>query len=410
MKLTWGQLFWPTQSDARVVGPPESDLECDVSVVGAGVTGALIADALARAGRDVVVIDKREPGWGSTGASTSLVLYELDTPLIELERLVGSEDAREVYRMGVGAIGKLEELVASLGDDCGFCRRESIYLCSDDSDFPELRAEFEARKRADLRVDLVGREDLRSLLGFERAGAIISHDAAEVDPYRLTQALLGRAMSRGMRLFGRCELMGTKIMDGGAVARTSSGCSIRARTVVYATGYEAAAMIGGNLSDKQVTYAAVSEHVEDLAGWWKRALIWETARPYLYLRTTSDRRAMIGGLDDREHGGVSDETHLRRKAAQLKEEFENLFPEIPFVIDAAWAGVFETTPDGMPYIGGHPNFPNSMFALGYGGNGLTFAVIAAEIIGDGCRGVSNEGERLFRFGREKIQARKSKRR
>ena len=232
-----------------------------------------------------------------------------------------------------------------------------------------------------------------------RAGAIISHDAAEVDPFRLTQSLLARALSRGMRLFGHCELTGTRLEDGGVVARTSPGCSIRARKVVYATGYEAAAMIGANLADKQVTYAAVSEPVNDLVRWWKRALIWETARPYLYLRTTPDRRAMIGGLDDREHGRISDEKNLSRKAGALKAEFEKLFPQIPFVIDAAWAGVFETTPDGMPYIGGHLKFPNCMFALGYGGNGLTFAVIAAEIIGDGCRGVRNQGKRLFRFGR-----------
>jgi len=399
MKLTWGQLFWPMQSDARKFAPPESDLECDVLIVGAGMTGALIADALTGSGRDVVVIDKREPGCGSTGASTSLLLYELDTPLIELEKLIGWEDAREVYRMGVGAIRKLEELVSSLGDDCGFCRRESVYLCSKDGDFPNLRREFEARKRADLRVDLLGREELRTLFGFDRAGAIASHDAAEVDPYRLTQKLIERAISQGLRLFAHCELTGMRSLSKGVIARTSSGPSIRAKKIIYATGYEAASTIGGKLAEQQVTYAAVSEPVKSLEGWWKRAVIWETARPYLYLRTTADDRAMIGGLDDREHGSIGDEKHLRRKAGELKREFEQLFPDIPFVIDAAWAGVFDTTPDGMPYIGKHQKFPGAMFALGYGGNGLTFAVIAAEIIGEGCVGKRHAAGGLFGFDR-----------
>jgi len=328
-----------------------------------------------------------------------LLLYELDKPLIELESLVGREDARQVYRMGVHAIGKLEQVVSSAGDDCGFCRRESVYLCSDEKDFPDLRKEFEARKRAGLRVDLLGREDLRSLFGFERAGAILSHDAAEVDPFRLTQKLLGRAAGNGARLFGHCELTEARAVDEGVVAKTSSEHSIRAEKVVYATGYEAATMIGEELVEKQVTYAAVSEPVENLEGWWKRALIWETARPYLYVRTTHDGRAMIGGLDDREHGAITNEKHLRRKAGELKREFEKLFPGIPFVVDAAWAGVFETTPDGMPYIGEHPKFPHSTFALGYGGNGMTFAVIAAEVIGEEFGGKANGAGRLFGFDR-----------
>lgn len=82
MKLTWGQPFWPGQSrSAECEHPITAACRCDVLVVGAGITGAMIADALVASGFDVLVVDKRQSGCGSTSASTALLLYELDTPL-----------------------------------------------------------------------------------------------------------------------------------------------------------------------------------------------------------------------------------------------------------------------------------------------------------------------------------------
>jgi glycine/D-amino acid oxidase-like deaminating enzyme len=399
MKLTWGQLFWPTQSPSPRYPPPQSDLECHVLVVGAGLTGALIADSLTRLGHDVILIDKREPGCGSTGASTSLLLYELDTPLVELTTLIGEQAASHVYRLGVDSIRQFAQLAKSLPDDFGFRLRKSLYLCSDQKELPDLTREYHARRRAGLRVDLLGRDDLRSRFAFDRPGAIVSHDAAELDPFRLTQQLLKRATPQGLRVFGHCELKDTIPGDTRVVAKTSAGPTITAARIIYATGYEAAAMIGEQLAQTQVTYAAVSEPVDAFPDWWERALLWETARPYLYLRTTPDNRAMIGGLDDHRHNSVTDKAHLARKSARLKSEFEKLFPRTPFTPHAAWAGIFETTPDGMPYIGPHPRFPRSLFALGYGGNGLTFAMTATQLLQDFCTDKPNPHSTLFAFSR-----------
>jgi glycine/D-amino acid oxidase-like deaminating enzyme len=65
----------------------------------------------------------------------------------------------------------------------------------------------------------------------------------------------------------------------------------------------------------------------------------------------------------------------------------------------AWAGTFGTTKDGLPYLGVHPRFPHTFFALGYGGNGITFSLMAAEILRDAFLGRKNHDARLFRFGR-----------
>ena len=81
------------------------------------------------------------------------------------------------------------------------------------------------------------------------------------------------------------------------------------------------------------------------------------------------------------------------------KKFARLFPEMPLEVAYAWAGTFGETKDGLAYIGVHRRFPHTFFALGYGGNGITFSVIAAEIIRDQFLGRANGDARLFRFGR-----------
>ena len=68
-------------------------------------------------------------------------------------------------------------------------------------------------------------------------------------------------------------------------------------------------------------------------------------------------------------------------------------------VDFAWAGTFGETVDGLPYIGAHPEWPCCQFALGYGGNGITFSALAAGIVRDAILGRANPHADLFRFDR-----------
>ena len=76
-----------------------------------------------------------------------------------------------------------------------------------------------------------------------------------------------------------------------------------------------------------------------------------------------------------------------------------MFPRIPFEPEYVWGGTFAQTADGLAYIGESPELPHAYFALGYGGNGITFAAIAARIITDLYIGRDNSDAHIFRFGR-----------
>src|SRR5688500_14610771 len=130
MDLKSGHPFWAVKNGLLQAFPPlREDRRCDVAVVGGGITGALIADALAARGHDVTVVEQREIGWGSTAASTALVQYEIDTYLFELADRYGDAEANLAYRACAEAIGLLEDTVRDLGV-VGFARNDSLYYAS----------------------------------------------------------------------------------------------------------------------------------------------------------------------------------------------------------------------------------------------------------------------------------------
>ena len=115
MDLASPQPFWPLRNGLLSVYPSlKEDVTCDIVVLCAGISGAFVAECLSREGLDIVVLDKRDVGGGSTSASTALLQYEIDMPLVELSNRIGRRDAEECYRLCHDSIDSIERLVAKL--------------------------------------------------------------------------------------------------------------------------------------------------------------------------------------------------------------------------------------------------------------------------------------------------------
>src|SRR4051812_21798084 len=103
MQLWSGAPYWLLR-DGLINPEPIPVRDCDVAVVGAGITGALIADALTSNGLGVTVLDRRSPGEGSTAVSTGILTYELDVELTELVERIGETRAVRAYRAAVEGV------------------------------------------------------------------------------------------------------------------------------------------------------------------------------------------------------------------------------------------------------------------------------------------------------------------
>lgn len=401
MDLTSGYPFWPVANGLiRTYPRLDTDLRCDVAVIGGGITGALVAHHLVDAGFDTVVLDKREIGWGSTGASTALLQYEIDVTLADLSKLIGPDRAGRAYLACREAVDTLAGLAARLPEDVGFARKKSLYLASRNRDCKPLHAELEMRRAIGLDVEWLDEAAIAARFSFSRPAGLLTPDAAQMDAYRFTHALLHDAAARGLRVFDRTNITDIDTSKSDVHLQTGDGPVVKARNVVFATGYETHEFLGEKMARLISTYAVVSEPLASFDGWGEDAcVIWEHAHPYLYLRTTEDGRVIVGGEDDAFRNPERRDRRLPKKAERLTKRFREMFPQIDFRVEFAWAGTFGETRDGLAYIGEHPDWPHAWFALGYGGNGITYSVIAAEIVRDGLLGRVHRNADLFRFDR-----------
>lgn len=395
MKLVSGDTPWTEQAPASVRSEPLSrNVKTEVVVVGAGVTGALIADSLSERGFDVVVLDRREAGTGSTQASTALLQYDLDVPLADLLELLPQDRAARAFQLGVEGIDALE--TAAEGIDCGFERRRSLYIASQKRDVPELQREFEARQAAGLKVSWATQKLLLKQWGVHAAAAIVSEDAAQVDPVRLTHGLLERAKNRGARIIEQAAVSEILEYDG-VLVRTDCGRAIRAKRFVHAGGYEAHTLLPKGSAKLFSTFAFESEPVESDGGAWRdRALLWEFADPYLYARW-SGNRIIVGGEDVPRRDDCR--KLLDGKCGALLEKFGRWLPDLKLLVANSWCGPIATTEDGLGFVGPIRDRSPILLALCYGGNGTVHAAMAAKMIGDEIEGKKNADADLFRVRR-----------
>lgn len=404
MDLHTGRPVWSISDDARHTpnfAKARGDMRCEVLIVGGGVSGALIGHLLTQRGADVVVVDRRTPGFGSTFASTGLLQYEVDTPLETLIELVGREHAVRAYLRGLSAIDEIEHLLDDLDDRASFTRRKSLYFAGSFWHRRALRREFELRRDSGFEVEWLSREALAERTSIAASAAILSGGDAEIDPFRLTQAVLRAGMRGGMRVFGETTIESAdRSRDGlDEITAVTDEAVIRTNEIVWATGYETGEMLPKMPGRLRSTYAAASAPVHDFPGWPEAWLLWETARPYFYARRSVEGRIIIGGEDTSYREDHASQRRLERKTEKLRRRFSKLFPEITFEQECAWGGTFAETEDGLAYIGRVPGRTNNYAALGYGGNGITFSMIAARLIADLITGRPNEDEAVFRFER-----------
>jgi glycine/D-amino acid oxidase-like deaminating enzyme len=400
LDLTSPHAFWLLHNGLGDVAAPLSrDRRCDVAVIGAGITGALVADALTSVGLSVIVVDRRHPAHGSTSASTALLQFELDASLTELTDKLGYERAVDAYRACLEGVRTIGRVSRGLKEDVSFRRRPSLYYALDAGDVESLREEGAARRRAKLPCEVLGESAISKLVDFKAPLALWSNADGEVDPWRLTQALMHRCSKRDFAVYGRTEV--NEIVPGKTAveARTEHG-RIRARHVIVAAGYEAERLLPDKVAKLQSTFALVTEPVKAFDGWAQRCLVWQTARPYLYARTTTDNRVMVGGEDVPFRDPDHRDALVPSKAATLLEKVRRLFPRIEMEPAYGWAGTFGETKDGLPYIGAHPDVDKRVqYALGYGANGMPFSAIAAQIVTATVLGKRHRYRDTFAFDR-----------
>ncbi|MFT3909795.1 MAG: FAD-dependent oxidoreductase [Ferruginibacter sp.] len=400
MDLNSGYPFWLIKDGLLYDYPTlEKDMTTAIVIMGAGISGALTAYHLMDAGIDCMVIDGRTIGLGSTCASTSLLQYEIDVPLCELQKKTGLKKAVAAYKLCEQSIDSLQQIAVKIGFK-DFQQKKSLYYAAKKSDNAFLKKEYTIRKENGFDVSLLDEAAIKTAFNIKASSAILSATAAQTNAYSFTHALHQYNIKRGLQVFDRTEAVQIKHSAAGVVLKTNKGFVINARKLIYATGYEAINYVDKKIVQLKSTYAICSEQMhKDEMGMNPDVLMWSTADPYLYLRTTIDNRMIIGGRDEKFYDPQRRDKLLNKKAKQLEADLFKLFPASAFKTEFTWTGTFGSTKDGLPFIGEYKKLPNGLFALGFGGNGITFSLIAAAFLTGMIRGIKNDAVDIFSFER-----------
>lgn len=383
MKLQAGNYYWPTTFPEAPVYPAlEEDINCDVLIIGGGSSGAQCAHYLKDTGLNVAVVDKRKIGEGSTSTNTALIQYLGDKMLFELVNSFGEDMAIRHLKLCEEAINDIESAAATLDISCDFKRRDSLYYASYQEDAAKLDKEYGYLKKHDFQAVMLSEQEIKEKYGFSKYKALYMYNDGELNPFKFNHALLNSAAKKGVSIYENTRINGKKLDKDQAVLYTDKGYSITAKHVIFAAGYENLEFKQEKNSVLSSSYAVITNPIEDFSSWHKRTLIWETARPYIYMRTTKDNRIIIGGLDENTTVSSERDSKIISRKEKLIKECNKLFPDLNIHADYYLGAFYGGTHDGLPIIGEYEDFPNCYFLMAYGDNGLVYSMALAKILRD----------------------------
>lgn len=385
-ELHTGMYFWNTFPTKQIDWPKlNQSHSTKVLIVGGGMSGLLSAFMLFQHNIDFILLEANEIAEGSSLASTGLLQYSNDIMLSELRSQIGRQKADTFYRYCFYAMEQLKKLSGKLIEHTGdtqFRPRSSMQYNSIHTDIVKLQNEYAALSSINLPCELWGKMQIEEHFPFSKDVGLITHGDAEVNPFLCVNHLANYLTAQGCHLYEHSSVtdMTSKASDH-HIATVNHQYQIEAQYVIYAVGYQPK-----QLHQKLFkpilnrSYVIVTNPVNNLSVWYEKYMLWESARPYLYCRTTVDSRIVVGGLDETSQTPNHDASSTAAKYNQLLCEIKKLFPSFDLTIEYSWNATFAESADQLPYLGVDPSNPHIMYVLGYGGNGTVFSILGAELL------------------------------
>ncbi len=347
-----------------------SYLHAEIVVIGAGISGLSCAYALARRGREVVVIDAGDIGQGNTFRTTAHLSNVIDDRFATLKRERGSDIARIAAASHAAAIDFIEQVQREEGIDCAFKRLDGYLILGQGDRESTLDKERKAAVDAGLEVEQLASPPA----GIPQAPCLRFPNQARFNPRAYLEGLAGAIGQKGGRIFSGALV--TSVEDGEPVRIEIAGDKqVTADVVIVATATPINDRVKLHTKLSPYRTYAIAARAED-AG-IPDALIWDTEDPYHYVRlaeANGSTYAILGGADHKT-GQAEDETEcLRSLTAWAQSRFAI------GQVEYRWSGQVMETIDGLGLIGLNPGDKHVYIVAGDSGMGMTHGTISAMLL------------------------------
>ena len=344
--------WYAASSPQPALLPPLSDdLDCDVCIVGGGVTGVSAALHLAERGMRVVLLEAREIGWASSGRNGGMMTAYADIDPAVLDKALGREHADRYWQLADRAQENLHQVIDRYRIDCEL-KSGALTAANTQGQFERLAANLPAfSARHPLRgAEMLGRAQMRECVGTDiYAGGLLMPRLPSLHPLKLTRGLATAAQEAGARLFEHSQVTGYS-EDAEGVRVDCANRQVRAKHLLLASNAYLGDLVP-QLSRRFValysSMVATAPLPDDLArSIFKRDLaVMETQQEMRYYRLSEDNRLLFGG------GGVMSGRDGKVVKPLLSKMLRELFPQLRDIsVEHAWGGWF-----GMTLFGDTPD-------------------------------------------------------
>lgn len=374
--------------------PVGEEIDCDVCVIGGGMTGTSAALHLAERGYRVRLLEGERVAWGASGRSGGQVIIGYNKGPREITRMVGAEDAAALWQLGVEAIEQLRENVKRHAIDCDLVDGHYHVGLK-----PRQRRELEQWLEELEEVGYHGcslhtGDDLRGRIGSPSyTSALYDPFSGHLHPMNYTLGLAAAAERAGATIHEQTRALSVDTGGSRPRVKTAHGTLTCDHVVLCANAY-----LGGlerTLRSKIMpvgTYIVATEplgeaRARELIG--NHAAIADINFVLNYFRCSADHRMLFGGRV--RYSTVAPVNIARTMGAAMTRHFPQLRDA---KIDFAWGGNVAITMNRMPHFGRIGR--NVYFAHGYSGHGVALTGLAGKLIAEAIAGTS---ERFDVFSR-----------
>ncbi len=394
-----GKKFFPTTlKKFQTYEKLEKDEECDIIVVGGGITGAIFSYYCSLLGKSIIVLEKDRIGQGSSSISTSLLQYELEDLILDMEKYYSEEDIMKAYRFSYEALVEFGDIINNLKLDCDYFKRDSLLYTKDTKDISRIKKEYDIRKKYGYKVELI--DENQKIFSFDMVKGIISKNGAgEINPYKFINEMFKYLYSDKFKIYENSKVVKVNSQDYKVEVELENGSLVKGSDLIYTTGYDINNFTNINYGERMTTYNVVTNVIEELTAQDKRWVIKTSEIPYTYVRTTADNRIIIGGLDTKLVPNLLRESVAEKKYNELELRLRDMFPHYKIFGEYKYYGAFVATQNNLPYVGPDIKYSNIYYGLSYGGNGIVSAVGGAKVLSGLIGGKKSDYYQLIKLDR-----------
>lgn len=377
---------FPTLTEAK---------NCDVCIVGGGITGFTAAFLLATEGKSVIIVDDGPLSRGETERTTAHVTDVLDMRYHRLVNKHGVDNARIIFQSYRAALDQIATIVRQEKIDCDFEKVDGHLFLDPATELGELETELSA-------VSELGFANVRitecPLTRKEVMPSLCFPNQYQFHVLKYMDGLIDACLDRGVQIFANTHIGGIEDGDTVLVKKLNQeNVAISAKSVIVATN---SPILGLGVHLKQAAYRTYVIAGKIAIGSMPKGLFWDTAEPYHYVRTQPieddlEHELLIVGGEDHKTGQADDAVERFSRLEQWAREWCANFK----TVDYKWSGQVYEPFDGIGFVGKQPGSKGIYIATGASGVGMSFAALAGMLLTDELSGRENSAAKLFDPGR-----------